>query len=118
MGEQNIRVSDRNVEYSEDGSLIMVKDSNGHYHIYQFEVASDGSHPEDTDQPADAESDEIGTEENSETWICPNCQTENRTKFCTECGEKKPFEDETWICENGHEGNTGKFCGECGAPRP
>ena len=134
------------VEFSNDGSLILVQDTEDVYHLYQFTASSDNSHPVETNQPATGGSDQIGTEGKSETWICPNCQKENTanfciecgsakpvaaetwicpncqkentTNFCTECGTAKPVDDGTWTCENGHEGNTGKFCGTCGAPKP
>lgn len=51
-------------------------------------------------------------------WTCPACGKQNITsKFCPECGAKKPAED--WTCPNcGTEGIKAKFCPECGNKRP
>ena len=50
-----------------------------------------------------------------------NEQVENvqevATKFCSECGKKKPEVGTGWTCKCGAV-NTGKFCSECGAARP
>ena len=53
-------------------------------------------------------------------WEC-SCGTKNiQSKFCPECGAKKPEPKapDTWDCACGNKGITGKFCGECGAKRP
>ena len=54
-------------------------------------------------------------------WDC-TCGTKNiQSKFCPECGNKKPEPKsaDTWDCPNcGNKGITGKFCGECGAKKP
>ena len=49
-------------------------------------------------------------------WDCPNCGNKGITaKFCGECGCKKPEAPATWDCPNcGNKGITAKFCGECG----
>lgn len=47
-----------------------------------------------------------------ERWNCSSCGSENTTRFCTNCGEKKP-EDPHWTCLCGAV-NEGGFCGECG----
>lgn len=49
-------------------------------------------------------------------WICSCGKTDNRGKFCQECGKPKPA-DAGWTCSCGHV-NQGKFCQECGKPRP
>lgn len=61
-----------------------------------------------------------------DAWLC-SCGTENTSRFCTECGKKKPDESGTqqnaapsnseWVCPCGSH-NTGKFCTECGNPKP
>ena len=53
-------------------------------------------------------------------WDC-GCGAKNiQSKFCPECGAKKPEPKaaDTWDCACGNKGITGKFCGECGAKRP
>ena len=56
------------------------------------------------------------------TWDCA-CGTKNiQSKFCPECGAKKPepkLAADTWDCPQcGNKGITGKFCGECGWKKP
>ena len=54
-------------------------------------------------------------------WDCA-CGTKNiQSKFCPECGAKKPEPKvaDTWDCPNcGNKGITSKFCGECGCKKP
>ena len=54
-------------------------------------------------------------------WDC-QCGARNiQSKFCPECGAKKPEPKaaDTWDCPNcGNKGITGKFCGECGCKKP
>ena len=49
-------------------------------------------------------------------WDCPNCGTRGITaRFCGECGSPKPEAPAAWDCPNcGTRGITAKFCGECG----
>ncbi len=49
-------------------------------------------------------------------WSCACGKTDNRGKFCMECGSPKPS-DAGWTCSCGHV-NTGKFCQECGQKKP
>lgn len=49
-------------------------------------------------------------------WTCSCGRTDNRGKFCQECGSPKPAEA-GWTCSCGHV-NQGKFCQECGKKRP
>ena len=54
-------------------------------------------------------------------WDCA-CGAKNiQSKFCPECGSKKPEPKaaNTWDCPNcGNKGITAKFCGECGCKKP
>ena len=49
-------------------------------------------------------------------WTCACGKSDNRGKFCEECGLPKPALD-GWTCACGHV-NQGKFCQECGRKRP
>lgn len=55
-------------------------------------------------------------------WKCPECGQEGITsKFCPECGVKRPepVQVEIWKCPDcGTEGISSKFCPECGAKKP
>ena len=50
------------------------------------------------------------------TWDCACGMTGIKSKFCPECGAKKP-ENTTWNCACGATGITSKFCPECGAKK-
>ena len=54
-------------------------------------------------------------------WDCA-CGAKNiQSKFCPDCGAKKPEPKaaDTWDCPNcGAKGITAKFCGECGCKKP
>jgi membrane protease subunit (stomatin/prohibitin family) len=50
-------------------------------------------------------------------WDCACGEKGITSKFCPECGAKKP-EKGTWDCACGEKGITSKFCPECGAKKP
>ena len=52
----------------------------------------------------------------ADSWTC-KCGTVNTSKFCQNCGEKKPEAVEGWTCECGTV-NKGNFCQNCGSKRP
>ena len=54
----------------------------------------------------------------ADTWSCACGQTGITTKFCPECGAKKPEPQVGWNCACGKTGITSKFCPECGAKKP
>lgn len=47
-------------------------------------------------------------------WDCPCGQKGLTSKFCPECGAKRPESSATWDCSCGQKGITSKFCPECG----
>ena len=49
-------------------------------------------------------------------WTCSCGKTDNRGKFCQECGAPKPAAA-GWTCSCGTV-NQGKFCSNCGAKKP
>lgn len=49
-------------------------------------------------------------------WTCSCGKTDNRSKFCENCGSPKPAAA-GWTCSCGHV-NQGKFCTECGKKKP
>ena len=53
-------------------------------------------------------------------WDCPDCGTKNITsRFCPNCGAKKPEPPQGWICPDcGTKDITTKFCPNCGAKKP
>lgn len=50
-----------------------------------------------------------------EGWTCTCGKAGITSKFCPECGAKKP---EAWDCACGQTGITSKFCPNCGAKKP
>ena len=50
-------------------------------------------------------------------WNCTCGECGITSKFCPNCGAKKPA-PETWDCTCGNKGITAKFCSECGTKRP
>ncbi len=55
----------------------------------------------------------------NETWNCPKCgKQEVTSKFCPDCGTKKP-ESLIWNCPNcGRKELESKFCPNCGTKKP
>ena len=53
-------------------------------------------------------------------WVCPQCNTQNSGKFCTNCGTPAPAPAESaqWFCPDCGTKNEGKFCTNCGHPKP
>ena len=66
----------------------------------------------------DAQSTPVASKVNG--WTCPTCGTKDITsKFCPECGARKPEEPKGWTCPAcGAKDITGKFCPDCGAKKP
>ena len=62
--------------------------------------------------------DEPAAEEKPAARVCPVCGFTFDSKFCPECGAKKPEAPATWICPNcGQKDIKGKFCPECGTKK-
>lgn len=62
---------------------------------------------------------QMGAEKRADSagaWTC-SCGTQNKGKFCANCGKPKPAESGSWTCSCGAV-NKGKFCAECGKPKP
>lgn len=101
-------------DYSNDGTMILVRDIERQYHIYTVDPSAYAPvAPSAPEAPAADDG----------AWTCENGHEGNTGNFCTVCGAKKPEpepepESETWTCENGHEGNIGNFCPVCGAKKP
>ena len=53
-----------------------------------------------------------------EGWTCSCGKTGITSKFCPECGSKKPEPPKPWNCSCGQTGITSKFCPNCGNKRP
>ena len=56
----------------------------------------------------------------SAQWDCPSCGYKGiSSKFCPECGAKKPETPSGWDCPScGRKGIISKFCPDCGAKKP
>lgn len=53
-----------------------------------------------------------------EGWTCACGKTGITSKFCPECGSKKPELSKAWNCSCGQTGIISKFCPNCGNKRP
>lgn len=55
-----------------------------------------------------------------QVWDCECGEKGIKSKFCPECGAKRPepVKEDTWNCNCGMTGVKSKFCPECGAKRP
>lgn len=53
-----------------------------------------------------------------EGWTCACGKSGITSKFCPECGSKKPEPLKAWNCSCGQTGITSKFCPNCGSERP
>ena len=73
--------STSDVEYSKDGTIILVRDIERKYHIYTMDPSVYAQDPNAAPAP-DAEDDG--------TWTCENGHEGNTGAFCGECGAKKP----------------------------
>ncbi len=54
-------------------------------------------------------------------WTCPQCNTQNTGKFCTNCGTPAPAPAPAagaWFCPDCGTKNEGKFCTNCGHQKP
>ncbi len=51
-------------------------------------------------------------------WTCTCGQRNITSKFCPECGAKKPEPPKPWDCACGQTGITSKFCPNCGSKKP
>ena len=54
----------------------------------------------------------------TEGWTCSCGKTGITSKFCPDCGAKKPEPPKPWDCACGEKGITSKFCPNCGSKRP
>ncbi len=101
MPEHDVQVS-VSVEQQGFGPISYEKKDNGFMGFAGFAKMMEDkrSAPVETQAPAD--------------WCCPNCNSVNKGRFCSECGTPKPS---GWTCECGTT-NAGRFCANCGKPKP
>ena len=52
-----------------------------------------------------------------DSWNCSCGVSGIRSKFCPECGAKRPVSNTLWECKCGQKGIVSKFCPECGSKR-
>ena len=62
----------------------------------------------------------VPAQQAADLWDCACGEKGIKSKFCPECGAKKPepVVSDTWDCACGEKGIKSKFCPECGAKRP
>ena len=54
----------------------------------------------------------------SEGWTCACGKAGITSRFCPECGNKRPEPPKPWNCSCGQTGITSRFCPNCGSKRP
>lgn len=101
---------------SNDGALVVGYTVDRQYNVYRLEhTVPPEAHDAAIDEGGETEAAQVSAAE-SESWLCPNCDTRNAGNFCTECGTAGP--EETVSCPScGHvfeDGVLSKFCPECG----
>lgn len=52
------------------------------------------------------------------SWNCACGKTGITSRFCPECGSKKPEPPKPWDCACGEKGITSRFCPSCGSKQP
>ncbi len=53
-----------------------------------------------------------------EGWTCACGRTGITSRFCPDCGSRRPEAPEGWTCACGQTGITSRFCPNCGSRRP
>lgn len=88
----------------------------------QMNAMFQGINPNGIQSEQPSENTDKAHRKTADSWNCPTCGTTGiTTKFCPDCGTKKPDErpTDTWDCNDcGMKSITSKFCPNCGAPRP
>ena len=103
-------------EYYDQNSILKIYDGNGWKDLKDVNVAKDAMKPvfEDTKEMGANVGNAL-----KDSWVCPSCGKAGiTTKFCPECGSKKPEAPKGWTCPECGTINRGKFCTECGAKKP
>ncbi len=101
------------VEVSADGTVILARNADRQYIVYQIAVSDDTAAAAAPDVPV------APAEENDASWTCPSCGLEGvASNFCPNCGTARPEAPKAQSCPNcGYvvpEGNTVNFCPNCG----
>lgn len=91
--------------------------------LYQMGDEKGGTPPQGgaTAEPATESSagDGLTPPTADESWKCPECETYNKSKFCTDCGAKRPAGSPVYRCDKcgwqpEDPRKAPKFCPECG----